>query len=186
MKKIINKVLNFLFNIYICNHLFKHGKRIKIDRHYYSILGLNHISIGDDFFGGPNLILEAIEHYRDFNYNPKIEIGNHTSIGRNSHIGCVNKIIIGNNVMMGCNVLIEDHSHGSSLDFSKPRFELPLISKGEIIIEDNVWICDNSVILSGSHIGKNCVVAANSVVNKEFPDNCLIGGIPAKIIKSSL
>ena len=104
-------------------------------------------------------------------------------MARNNHIGCMNKIIIGNNVLMGSNILIEDHSHGNTFDYSKPRTQLPLVSNGEIIIGDNVWICDNAVILGGAHIGNNCVIAANSVVNKSFPDNCLIGGIPAKIIK---
>ena len=58
-----------------------------------------------------------------------------------------------------------------------------MVSNGDISIGNNVWICDNVVILAGAKIGNNCVIAANSVVNKEFPDNCLIGGVPAKIIK---
>ena len=55
----------------------------------------------------------------------------------------------------------------------------------EIIIEDNVWICVNSVILKGTVIGRNSVVAANSVVKGVFPPNSLIQGNPA-VVKSTL
>lgn len=55
----------------------------------------------------------------------------------------------------------------------------------EIIIEDNVWICVNSIILKGTVIGRNSVVAANSVVKGVFPPNSLIQGNPAEV-KSTL
>lgn len=55
----------------------------------------------------------------------------------------------------------------------------------EIVIEDNVWICVNSVILKGTVIGRNSVVAANSVVKGIFPPNSLIQGNPA-VVKSIL
>lgn len=55
----------------------------------------------------------------------------------------------------------------------------------EIIIEDNVWICVNSIILKGTVIGRNSVVAANSVVKGVFPPNSLIQGNPA-VVKSTL
>lgn len=55
----------------------------------------------------------------------------------------------------------------------------------EIIIEDNVWICVNSIILKGTVIGRNSVVAANSVVKGVFPPNSLIQGNPA-VVKSIL
>ena len=185
MKKgFIDRGLNLLYSyIYIYMKLKQHGKHIRINRKTYCINGLQHITIGDYFHSNIGLWLEAIDDYRGNKYNPKLVIGNHVSMARNNHIGCMNKITIGNNVLIGSNVLIEDHSHGNTFDYSKPRNELPLVTNGEIVIGDNVWLCDNAVILAGAHIGNNCVVAANSVVNKEFPDNCLIGGIPARIIK---
>ena len=53
----------------------------------------------------------------------------------------------------------------------------------EIIIGDGTWIGMNATILAGTHIGKNCVIAANSVVKGNYPDHCVIGGVPSKIIK---
>lgn len=56
-------------------------------------------------------------------------------------------------------------------------------SKGPIVIEDDVWICDHSIILSGVHIGKGAVVAAGAVVTKDVPPYAVVGGNPAKVIK---
>ena len=57
------------------------------------------------------------------------------------------------------------------------------ISKGDIIIEDDVWIGQNSIILSGVHIGQGAVVAAGAVVTKDVPPYAIVGGVPAKVIK---
>ena len=58
-------------------------------------------------------------------------------------------------------------------------------SKG-IVIEDDVWIATNSSILDGVTIGKGSVVAAGAVVNKDVPPYSVVGGVPAKILKSRL
>lgn len=57
------------------------------------------------------------------------------------------------------------------------------ISKGDIIVEDDVWIGFRSIILSGVHIGKGSVIAAGSVVTKDVPPYAIVGGVPAKVIK---
>lgn len=54
---------------------------------------------------------------------------------------------------------------------------------GKVTIKDNAWICIGSIICPGVTIGKNSVVAAGSVVTEDVPDNVMVGGIPAKIIK---
>lgn len=56
-------------------------------------------------------------------------------------------------------------------------------SKGAIVIGNNVWLGDKVTVLSGVRIGNNVTVAANSVVTKDVPDNCIVAGIPARIIK---
>lgn len=57
------------------------------------------------------------------------------------------------------------------------------ISKGDIIIDDDVWIGYRSTILSGVHIGQGAVVAAGSVVAHDVPPYAVVGGVPAKVIK---
>ena len=61
-------------------------------------------------------------------------------------------------------------------DEIKPKF-------GNIIIKDAVWIGVNVLISPGVTIGANAIVGANSVVTKDVPDNAIVGGIPAKILR---
>ena len=57
------------------------------------------------------------------------------------------------------------------------------ISKGNIIIDDDVWIGFGATIMSGVHIGQGAVIAAGSVVTKDVPPYAIVGGVPAKVIK---
>jgi acetyltransferase-like isoleucine patch superfamily enzyme len=57
------------------------------------------------------------------------------------------------------------------------------LSNGSIVIKDDVWICANSIILSGVTIGQGAVVAAGSVVSKDIPPYAIVAGVPAKVIK---
>jgi len=72
---------------------------------------------------------------------------------------------------------------------SKEEAEIPpadrrLCSKGEILIGNNVWIGDKVTILPNVHIGNNVIVAANAVVNSDVPENCVVAGIPARIVRN--
>lgn len=57
------------------------------------------------------------------------------------------------------------------------------ISKGDIIVDDDVWIGYGTTVLSGVHIGQGAIVAAGSVVTKDVPPYAIVGGVPAKVIK---
>lgn len=57
------------------------------------------------------------------------------------------------------------------------------ITKGKIIIDDDVWIGFGAIILSGVHIGKGAIIGAGSVVTKDVPEYAIVAGNPAKIIK---
>lgn len=57
------------------------------------------------------------------------------------------------------------------------------VTKGDIIIGDDVWIGTNAIILSGVKIGQGAVIAAGSVVTKNVPSYSIVGGVPAKVIK---
>lgn len=99
------------------------------------------------------------------------------------------KLIIGNYVSIAQNVyflLDVEHNlnHLSTYPFMKRIYNIDeAFSKGDIIVEDDVWIGFGSIILSGVKIGRGSVVAAGSVVTKDIPPYAIVGGTPAKIIK---
>ena len=56
-------------------------------------------------------------------------------------------------------------------------------SKGNILVEDDVWLGYGATIMSGVHIGKGAVVASGAVVTKDVPPYAIVGGVPAKILR---
>ena len=61
--------------------------------------------------------------------------------------------------------------------------EYEALSKGDIVIDDDVWIGYGAAIMSGVHIGQGAVIAAGAVVTKDVPPYAIVGGVPAKVIK---
>jgi acetyltransferase-like isoleucine patch superfamily enzyme len=115
-------------------------------------------------------------------YGGVIEIGRNTGIS-GSTIYSMKKISIGDNSIIGANCKIIDNDF-HPIDFRKRLEEKSIdIKKKSIIIGENCFIGMNSIILKGTIIGNNCAVGAGSVVCGIFPDNVIIAGNPAKIIK---
>ena len=108
-----------------------------------------------------------------------IEVGDNFLANYNVTILDRGPVKIGNNVMLAPGVLITTTGHPLSpkarqdhLAFMKP-----------ITIGNDVWIGGNATILPGVTIGNNVVVAAGAVVNTDVPDNCMVAGVPARIMK---
>lgn len=149
------------------------------------ILGHKYIQIGDNFRSSFRFRMEALDLYQNQRFKPEIRIGNNVGFNLDIHIACINYIEIGDNVLGGSRIFISDHSHGN---IDKETLLIPprnrqLISKGPVIIKSNVWIGEGVVILPNVTIGENSIIGANTVVTKNVPPNCVVGGIPAKIIK---
>lgn len=88
-------------------------------------------------------------------------------------------VTIGNYVMIGPNTLITSVNHPLS-----PRKRRQHLGQAKpVTIGNDVWIGGSCTILPGVTIGNNVVVAAGAVVTKDVPDNCVVGGVPAKILK---
>ena len=113
----------------------------------------------------------------DYGYN--IEIGENFYSNHNLTILDCAKVVFGNNVLIGPNCSFYTAEH--PLD-AKTRSK-GLESAKPVKIGDNVWIGGGVTILSGVTIGNNVVIGAGAVVTKDIPDNSVVAGVPAKVIK---
>ena len=111
-----------------------------------------------------------------------LKIGDNSYVGSYSVIGVNNKISIGNNVMIADSVSIRDSDHQFSLR-NVPMRNQGIVSK-EIIIEDDVWIGYGAVVTKGVKIKKGAIIGANSVVTRDVDEFCIVGGVPARLIKT--
>lgn len=160
------------------------------------------INVGKNFSMAKNCYLDALS-LDGFN------CGNNVSLGYNTHIslsGSLKKIgrtiIIGNNVGLGTHghygsgmgslEIGDDTIIGNYVSFHPENHNFNVlnqlirhqgVSGTGIKVGNNCWIGAKATFLDGSHVGNGCIVAAGSVVMGSFPENCIIGGIPAKILK---
>ncbi|MEP7353627.1 MAG: sugar O-acetyltransferase [Acidobacteriota bacterium] len=109
----------------------------------------------------------------------EIRVGRNVFVNQNCTFYDLGGLDIADDVMIGPNVSILTASH--PLEPSQRR--TATIGK-PIVIERNVWIAAAATIIGGVTVGENSVVAAGSVVTKNVPPNTLVGGNPAKIIRS--
>lgn len=151
----------------------------------YEILNPQFMKFGERFYASHRFRIEAISDYEGQKFEPCIIIGDNVNFNTDIHIGSINKIEIGNNCLFASRIYITDHDHGdTSLDsLLLPPAKRKLVSKGPVIIKDNVWVGEGVAILSGVTIGENSIIATNAVVTKDVPANSVVAGIPAKIVK---
>lgn len=123
-----------------------------------------------------------ISDYVELQSQGLLQLGDYVSINRYSRIIAFEKIEIGHNVVIAQFVTILDHDHGFKMQDG--ALQITDYTTAPIKIGSNVWISDKVTITKGVTIGDNVVIAAHAVVNKDVPANCIVGGIPAKVIKS--
>lgn len=185
MKSIFCKIYTRFYSWYIGRNLSSRGYRVRL-MGFRHLQGAKFIKIGDyTKIGAEATITVWLEKCYP---HPIISIGERCNIGEFCHISAINSITMGNNVLTGRWVTITDNSHGLT-DITSlliPPLKRKLISKGPIIIGDDVWIGDKATILPNVHIGKGAVIAANSTVTKDVPAYSVVAGNPAKIIKSNI
>lgn len=179
------KKINIAFKAgWVSKKFAKCGKNFSIEP-IYTIVGHECITIGDNFASRAGLRLEAHATHKGETFTPEIIIGDSVALNFDCHIGCINRIVIGNNVLMASKIFITDHFHGTTevSILNTPPARRKLYSKGPVIIEDNVWIGEGVVIMPNVTIGKNSIIGANAVVTKSFPENSIIAGNPAKLVR---
>lgn len=109
-----------------------------------------------------------------------LKIGANSSFSEYSLFGSAGGITIGKDVIAGQNVRF--HAENHNYEDLNIRIREQGVNRRGISVGDDCWIGAGAVFLDGSSIGSGCVVAANAVVTKQFPDNVIIGGVPARIL----
>ena len=114
-------------------------------------------------------------------FDGRLSIGDRSSIGVNAQ--AFGPVTIGRNVMMGpeCCILTQNHKHN--------RTDIPMLDQEfedyqPVVIGDDVWIGRRVIILPGVVVGKGSIVAAGAVVTKNVDPYSIVGGVPAKLLKS--
>lgn len=107
-----------------------------------------------------------------------LTIGEGTFVNVGAVISTRHSIKIGKNCQIANQVIImDDDFHGLENRDTPPPAE-------PIVIEDDVWLATRSTILKGVRIGKGAVVAAGAVVTRDVPPYALVGGVPARVIRT--
>lgn len=173
-----------LYNACIRHRFASFGAGSRIYPSPDMLVGEKYVSLGKDVTVGKHVQLTAWDRFLDQRFIPSIVIGDGCSIGDGAHITAVNRIELGKNVLTGKYVLITDNSHGgadqSMLSVAPNR--RPVVSKGPVIIGDNVWIGEKASILPGVRIGDGAIIGAGAVVTKDVPAGHMAVGVPARVI----
>lgn len=151
---------------------------IKPDR----IIGMECISIR----GGVSILhhmwMEAVKSYGGKKFSPRIEIGERTSIGQNFHATAAGELIIGKNVTISGNVFAAACAH-EYLAKDVHILRQNLLAE-KTVIGDGSFIGFGACIMPGARLGKQNIAGSNCVVLKgEYPDYCVLAGVPARIVK---
>lgn len=164
----------FIFNTFLNRIEGRNSANSCVSKVKYVYLARLFKNIGKNVNFQPNIRIEGWHN---------ITIGDFSGLGRNCHVTALSTVKIGDNVMIAEDVIINTANH--MISSTKLMMNLPMVTK-PIQIGNNVWIGARVIILSGVKIEDNIVIAAGAVVTKSFPSNCIIGGVPAKIIKHIL
>jgi maltose O-acetyltransferase len=116
-------------------------------------------------------------------FTPGLTIGDHSGVGINCEV--YGPVVIGKHVMMGPDVVI--YTSGHNFD----RTDIPMMEQGSteakpVTIGNDVWIGRRAMIMPGVTVGSGSVIGAGAVVTKNIPPYSVVGGIPAKVIKTRI
>jgi acetyltransferase-like isoleucine patch superfamily enzyme len=137
------------------------------------------ITLKNEVFIGRNSILSC--------KGGDIELDERANLGANCYIFSSNKVKLGKDVIVAAYTYFVGGGN-----YNLDKLDIPINQqynfegKGGVFIEDNVWVGAHCVILDGVKIGRGSVVAAGAIVSKSVEEMSIIGGVPAKVIKSRL
>jgi acetyltransferase-like isoleucine patch superfamily enzyme len=111
----------------------------------------------------------------------EVRIGAKTVLGQECTISAFQHVSIGRECILADRVMLIDFDHGV-VEVDRP-IRLQGIYKRDVRVGNNCWIGYGACVLRGVTIGDNCIVGTNAVVPKDVPDNAVVGGVPARLIR---
>jgi carbonic anhydrase/acetyltransferase-like protein (isoleucine patch superfamily) len=150
-----------------------------------SVFGERWIAVGSGTLLGPYVSLSAgMVPGQDLGPVPVLRIGDRCVIGRGSHIVAHHSLVIADDVFTGPYVYITDQNHGYADPDQPIGRQMP--RNAAVRIGSGSWLGAGAVVLPGTCIGRNVVVAAGSVVRGTVPDRCVVAGVPARVVREYL
>ena len=147
-----------------------------------ALMGVQRIEIGERTLVGPLATLSAgmpsTAHERG---DPIVSIGDRCLLGKGIGIVGHERIEIGDDVFTGHYVYVTDQNHGYE-DLTAP-IGVQLWRNAPVRVGAGSWLGHGAVVLPGARIGAHTVVAAGAVVSGEFPDRCVLAGVPARVVR---
>ena len=143
------------------------------------------ISLGDSVSLRKDAWLNVADDSLDREAEPAIVLEDNCHIGYGSIISAKNRIHLERDVLVGQQVIIVDHNHAYE-DITIPVVKQDITEGGRIRIGQGSWIGRGAAIICPKGelvIGRNCVIAVNSVVTRSIPDYSVVVGMPARIIR---
>lgn len=129
--------------------------------------------------------LSALRSYAGVEYHPEIVLGSDVHIGRYACLTAILSIVLEDGCLLSEHVYISDHGHGMDPEGGL-IVNQRLVTKGPVRIGAHSFVGYRACILPGVTLGKHCVVGANAVVTRPFPDFSVIAGCPARLVRSNL
>jgi acetyltransferase-like isoleucine patch superfamily enzyme len=111
----------------------------------------------------------------------EVEIGAKTVLGQECTISSFQHVSIGRECILADRVMLIDFDHGV-VEVDRPVREQG-IYKRDVRVGNNVWVGYGACFLRGTTVGDNCVVGTNSVITKDVPDNAVVAGVPARVLR---
>lgn len=167
-----------------CKSKISLGAKVRLqDGVFIDALSSNGVRLGDRSLLGRYSRIECTGSLSHIGKG--LSIGNNSTFGSNCYFGAAGGISIGNDVIAGQYVRFHSENHVIE-DIDTPIRQQGVTHRG-IFVDDDVWIGAGAVFLDGANVGHGCVVAANAVVaSGTYPAYSILGGVPARVLKSRI